>query len=259
MDVRMPRCASVVPTVKACFVASLCMLIYPAVMNSDAPPILPPSESLPLPGMSPPQKRNSRTALYVILGLLLSVGGVVVVFVGGGAFFLLTAKDAPVTVADREAVLGITDVALWIDDFLPDTSKESLKKTRFLDKSYDIEYEYDDLLNNDAPYLLCSITIEPSLSDARISYAAMKAGFGLGFSGEPGVKRALRNDLFRWGDKSEFSLLEADGRSFGNLFVGRKGKRVYMITISGVYFDETAAIHELLDEKLRALERLPVP
>jgi hypothetical protein len=197
--------------------------------------------------------------LYVILGLMLSVGGVVVVFVGGGAFFLLTAKDAPVTVADREAVLGITDIALWIDDFSPDTSKESLKKTKFFDKSYDIEYEYDDLLNNDAPYLLCSITVEPSFSDARISYAAMRAGFGLGFSGEPGVKRVLRNDLFRWGDKSEFSLLEADGLSFGNLFVGRKGSRVFMITISGVYFDEPAEIHDLLGEKLRALERLPAP
>ena len=83
--------------------------------------------------------------------------------------------------------------------------------------------------------------------------------FGLGFSGEPGVKRVPRNDLFRWGDKSEFSLLEADGLSFGNLFVGRKGKRVYMITVSGVYFDESKEIREFLGEKLRALERLPAP
>ncbi|MDP7010244.1 MAG: hypothetical protein QF685_02600 [Verrucomicrobiota bacterium] len=228
-------------------------------MDSEAPPVLPTPESLPPSGVSPPPKRKSPTALYVILGLLLSVVGVVVVFVGGGALFLLTAKDAPVTVADRDAVLRISDVALWIDGFSPDPSKEFLKKTRFLDKSYDIEYEYDDSLNNDAPYLLCSITVEPSLSDARISYAAMKTGFGLGFSAEPGVKRSLRNDLFRWGDKSEFSILEADGLSFGNLFVGRKGRRVFMITISGVYFDEPTEIHDLLDEKLRALEGLPAP
>ena len=227
-------------------------------MDSDAPPVLPAPESPP-PGMSPPPKRKSRTVLYVILGLFLSFGGVVVLIVGGGAFFLLTAKDVPVTTADREAVLDITDVALWIDDFSPDSSKESLKKTKYIDKSYDIEYEYDDSLNDDAPYLMCSITVEPSISDARISYTAVKAGFSLGFSGEPGVKRVARNDLFRWGDDSEFSLLKASGLSFGNVFVGRKGKRVYMITVSGIYFDESAEIRDLLGEKLRALERLPAP
>ena len=203
--------------------------------------------------MSPPPKRNSRTVLYVILGIFLSIGGVVVLIVGGGTFFLLTAKDVPVTAADREAVLDIADVALWIDDFSPDSSKESLKKTKDIDKSYEIEYEYD------APYLMCSITVEPSFSDARISYTAVKAGFSLGFSGEPGVKRVPRTDLFRWGDDSEFSLLNASGLSFGNVFVGRKDKRVYMITVSGIYFDEPGEIHNFLDEKLRALERLPAP
>ena len=93
--------------------------------------------------------------------------------------FYSEAMDMPVTVADREAVLGITDVALWIDDFSPDTSKESLKKT--------------------------------------------------------------------------------SGLSFGNVFVGRKGKRVFMITVSGIYFDESAEISDLLGEKWRALERLPAP
>ena len=137
-------------------------------MDSDAPPVLATPES-------PPTKRKSRTALYVILGLFLSIGSVVVLIVGGGAFFLLTATDVPGTTADREAVLGITDVALWIDDFSPDTSKESLKKTKYIDKSYDIEYECDDSLN----------------------------------------------DMFRWGDISEFSLLKASGLSFGNVFVGR--------------------------------------
>ena len=106
---------------------------------------------------------------------------------------------------------------------------------------------------------MCSITVEPSISDARISYTAVKAGFSLGFSGEPGVKRVKRNDLFRWGDASEFSLLKASGLSFGNVFVGRKGKRVYMITVSGVYFDESKEIREFLGDHLRALELLPTP
>ena len=195
----------------------------------------------------------------MILGLFLSIGSVVVLIVGGGAFFLLTATDVPGTTADRGAVLGITDVALWIDDFSPDTSKESLKKTKYIDKSYDIEFEYADSLNDDAPYLICSITVEPSISDARIAYTAVKAGFSLGFSGAQDVKRVACNVLFRWGDDSEFSLLKASGLSFGNVFVGSKGKRVFMITVSGIYFDESAEISDLLGEKWRALERLPAP
>ena len=199
-------------------------------MDTNAPPVLPTSGPPSPPVEGPPSQRKSRTLLYVFLALFMAAGGGVVLFVGGGALFMLTAKDVPVTVANKEAVLDIADVALWLDGFSPDSSKESLKKTKYLDKSYEIEYVYDDSLNADAPYLVCSTTLEPSFSDARISYSAMKAGFGLGFSGEPGVKRVPRNDLFRWGDKSEFSLLEADGLSFGNFFVGRKGKRVYMIT-----------------------------
>ncbi len=253
----MPRCASVALVVKACFVASLCKLIYPEAMDTDVPPVLPTSGPPSPPVEGSPTQRKSRTLLYVFLGLFLAAGGGVVLFVGGGALFMLTAKEVPVTVADKEVVLGIEDVDLWLDGFSPDSSKESLKKTKCLDKSDDIEYEYDDSLDDDAPYLMCSITVEPSISDARISYTAVKTGLSLGFCGEPGVKRVPRNDLFRWGDKSEFSLLKADGLSFGNLFVGRKGKRVYMITLSGVFFDDPVEIRDLLGEKLRAVERLP--
>lgn len=255
----MSRCASVPLVVPARFVAILCKLIYPEAMDTNAPPVLPTSGPPSPPVEGPPSQRKSRTLLYVFLALFMAAGGGVVLFVGGGALFMLTAKEVPVTVADKEAVLDIADVALWLDGFSPDSSKESLKKTKYLDKSYAIEYVYDDSLNDEAPYLMCSISVEPATSDARISYESVKVGFGLGFSGEPGVKRVARNDLFRWGDKSEFSLLEADGLSFGNLFVGRKGKRVYMITVSGVFFDDPVEIRDLLGEKLRALERLPAP
>jgi len=92
----------------------------------------------------------------------------VVLFVGGGALFMLTAKEVPVTVADKEAVLDIADVALWLDGFSPDSSKESLKKTKYLDKSYAIEYVYDDSLNDEAPYLMCSISVEPTCRGGRM-------------------------------------------------------------------------------------------
>jgi hypothetical protein len=73
------------------------------------------------------------------------------------------------------------------------------------------------------------------------------------------VKQVERNDLFKWGDASKFCLLESKGMPVGVVFSARKETRVFLITISGVYFDDSAEIEELLGERLRALARLPKP
>jgi hypothetical protein len=77
-------------------------------------------------------------------------------------------------------------------------------------------------------------------------------------SGE--TKLVTRNDLFSWGDESEFSLWQTEsGDVFGNYFSGRKGKKVVLIAISGIYFDESESIEELLKKTFEAVERLPDP
>ena len=168
-------------------------------------------------------------------------------------------RPASLTQADREAVLQIDDLVLWIEDFSPDASKESLKKTKDFDNSYYVEYEYDDSLNEEALYLSYDVSLQPTKWDASLIYQSQKFGANLGLFGEDS-KQVPRNDLFRWGDESNFSLLQfEDGISFGNLFVARKGKRVVMLVLSGVYFDRAEDVHNLLDEKLEALERLPAP
>jgi len=68
-----------------------------------------------------------------------------------------------------------------------------------------------------------------------------------------------RNDLFKWGDSSKFCLLEAERAPVGVVFSARKETRVFLITVSGIYFDVSSDIEELLGKKLRALERLPAP
>ena len=104
----MSRCASVPLVVPARFVAILCKLIYPEAMDTNAPPVLPTSGPPYPPVEGPPSQRKSRTLLYVFLALFMAAGGGVVLFVGGGALFMLTAKEVPVTVADKEAVLDLS-------------------------------------------------------------------------------------------------------------------------------------------------------
>ena len=160
---------------------------------------------------------------------------------------------------DKEAILQIDELAIWIENFSPDSSKESLKKTKDFDNSYNIEYEYDDSLNENAPYLYYDISAQPTKSDAVIYGSGLKIGASIGY-GYGDAKEIPRNDLFGWGDESKFCLLQTeDGTTFGNSFFARKGKLTVFFIISGVYFDRSEDIHDLLDEKLKALERLPTP
>ncbi len=136
---------------------------------------------------------------------------------------------------------------------------ESFSKKKYLDGSYEIDYEFDDPSNEDAPYVMCSIAVEPKASDALFSYTAMQAGLNIGFGAKEEMEQVERNDLFQWGDSSKFCLLEAEGAPVGVVFSAPKETRVFLITVSGIYFDDSSDIEELLGKKLRALERLPAP
>lgn len=120
-------------------------------------------------------------------------------------------------------------------------------------------YEFDDPDNPDAPYVSCSVTVEPNSSDALISYKGVQLGLNIGFNSQSGTSQMERNDLFRWGDQSSFHVLCVHGVPIGNSFTAIKGKRVFMMTFSGVFFEDATAIQELLHPRLDALERLPAP
>ena len=212
-----------------------------------------------LPQPSPLAPRKSRTWLFVVLGLVGAALLGFLVVVGSGTLFVLTAKEQPLSANDKAALLTIEDVALWMEGFAPDKSLESFSKKKYLDGSYEIDYEFDDPSEESAPYVMCSIAVEPKASDALISYKAMQTGLNIGFGAEEGVGQVERNDLFQWGDSSKFCLLEAEGMPVVVVFSARKETRVFLITVSGIYFDDSSDIEELLGKKLRALERLPAP
>jgi len=129
-------------------------------------------------------------------------------------------------------------------------------KTRYLDGSVGIDYEYHDLEDPSAPYLSYSLNLERSVSDATLVYMPMWAAtsVGLDFGDSADVSIQERNDLFRWGDASRFGLIESDGGAFGNLFVARKDKTVVFCAFSGVYFTDAESIRQLLSPVLARLD-----
>jgi hypothetical protein len=183
----------------------------------------------------------------------LIVAGFIVGFVGlcvlAVLVFLWLAREEPVTKKDRDVLLTADQFVEWVEDFEVDPSLEKFSKIRNIDRSYELEYEYEA----ESFYLSCSIGVDRTRSDARQTYAAMIAGTRIGLSLED-MEWRNRPEMMRWGDQSKCALLYYDEEPAGNVFVCRKGKRTLLVIFSGVWFDDAGSFRELLEPVLEKLE-----
>lgn len=205
----------------------------------------------PAPAPSGEKKFPLKTVIIVMAVLaLLSLGTF------ASLLFLFYSKEVPLDPGDRAILVTAADLAALMDDFTPRRDREKAKKLRYLDGSWELEYEYDDTANDDAPYIYCVLNVEITRRDARAAYTlgklAEKGAMELS-SGKTLVVES-RNDLFRWGDSSEFAMIQSEGRPAGNMFYTIKGTKVYSLRVTGVYFDDRESIEELLGPKLKWLE-----
>ena len=203
---------------------------------------------------TPPRK--SKKVLWALLLIPGAIISLVLLVVVGGFLFMATGTEEPVTGEDRAVLVDINLVAEWMEDYVPERRGEKVTKTRYIDGSYDIDYEYDIPDTEDAPYLNCTVTVETTRSDALVSYDMLWAGEKLGLSmfSDIEIDVVERNDLFRWGDHSRFAILQSGGEPFGNLLITRKGRHIFYLLLSGVYFEDRDAIGGLMH---RPLSQLP--
>mgnify|MGYP001164129529 CR=1 FL=1 len=194
--------------------------------------------------------------MWVLILVPASILGLVMLFVGGGLLFIATGKEEPVSAADRAVLVDIDQLSEWMfDEYVPEKRGETLTKTRYIDGSYDIEYEYDIPEDLSAPYLSCTVTVELTSSDAQTSYVAMWGGSQLALSllSDIDIDVVERNELFRWGERSRFAILSTEGEPFGNVFITRSGKYIFYMVMSGIYFDSHEGISGLLSKRLAQL------
>ena len=143
-----------------------------------------------------------------------------------------------------------------MEGYQPTEGGETWKKMKYIDRSTGIEYTFDQPTDNEAPYLDCSVSFERKRSDARVAYGAMWSGSRIGMPFVEGdVTTTERNDIFSWGDQSRFGVLSSDGHPTGNLFIARKGTRIFDLRIAGVYFDDGEAFGSLANPALEAMVR----
>lgn len=185
---------------------------------------------------------GSKRTLWLILGLCLGVPALGVLLYGTFVGFTVEAEPG-----DRERVLTVDDLGL--PDVNPDAGRETLARTRYIDWTMDVEYEYED---DEGLYVYCLWSREHTERDARNVYLGQMAGGSLMASTfEEGVELVDRPELFGWGDQHDARAITVDGVESGYYVGAREGRHVFSVVISGVVF-EPGALEELL---VRAFER----
>jgi hypothetical protein len=177
-----------------------------------------------------------------------------------GYFWFIHEIEEPVTAADRAVLITAEQVAKFEPGFRPDPALGKFRKVRHLDGSRELTYEFETPDRAEQQfYIHCLVGVEPTASDAKDSYADLR----LEDNSKSVVHNAQaperldeveRNDLWRWGDSSRCMLLKYQGVEVGNHFMARKGRRYFSLVITGVCFDRSEVVAELLAPLLSRLE-----
>ena len=189
---------------------------------------------------------------------VVGVPGVLILYVVGIAGVVLlynyATKSLPISDKEWQVVIDARDLAAWSDGLPIEAQYEQLTKVRFFDFSHEVSYEYD----HDAygVYLNSTLNVEKKASDALATYlplwAATKAGLSLTAETEITVEEP--EGFFAWGDQSRFAILHSNGSPFGNLFIARKGKKVFYLMVAGIYFDSASQWQEFVSPTLQSIE-----
>jgi hypothetical protein len=196
---------------------------------------------------------RSRNLVLVIVAV---IGGMAALGCGLGALVYIVFVhefEEPVTQADRDVLVTVERLIEFVDvDVEP--ARATAKRVRKLDGSREVRYEYESPDGAEDPlYLSSAVNLERNASDARTVYLGATVGFKLGMAlgGDTALQEVVKPDLLRWGDESRAVVLMKGDTPVGNVFVGRKGRRVFHVVLVGAFFDEREHVDALLGPVLQ--------
>jgi hypothetical protein len=202
----------------------------------------------------PPRKgKGCWVALAVVGGLGLLALLAAVALIGLGVFFALASKELPAGPEERAALLTV-DAFAELFDHEPWEEAESLSLTRWPDRSYWLEYEYDD---GDL-WLYASIDLERNPRDARGTNVSNQLMEGIVFPASGADKGPPGPDL-GWGHGASSWTYVEDGETVGHGFAAAQGNTALVVAWTGYAFDEAleAEVGVTLEEFLLPhLERM---
>ena len=165
---------------------------------------------------------------------------------------LLACVDQQIEDRDRALFVTVKDLeeyGIRMEPSIPAVER----RIRYLDRSLEIEYELDASEDAEQPlYLSSTAGLDVSEREAKVTYAALRAGFKVGVKWG-GLEVSPDPEFYSYGDDSYFALLLYDGRPAGNVFLMREGARTYSLVLSGIYFDEISSWKALVEPRLASL------
>jgi hypothetical protein len=155
--------------------------------------------------------------------------------------------------ADKALLLQASELVPYGYGFQRIAQHETFKKSRDIDGTIEVEYEFEtpDNENEHALYLDVVVTVSRKRSDARVSQGAENIGLLAGLKIE-GIVREEKPGFYTYGESSAFFVLKKDGTPIGNYFSVREGKKTYSILLAGMYIEDPAIWKELVEPKLKA-------
>ncbi len=218
-----------------------------------------PSRNALQPALQLPRKQLSTFAIVmIVVGVgLAALLGLILLIVAAGVFYAYSSTTEEPTPQDREVLVTAGDLpeSLWTEAI--DPVGEAVTKTRYIDKSADVEYEYEHT-DPDVPlYMTCIVHDETSPADAKMLYATLRVSMlgAMRLTSGGDVQQVDRNELFRWGDHSQCGLLVSNGFTVGNYFFACQGKKVFCLLIAGVGTEDADELRELLRPRLEQLRQ----
>ncbi|MGB0523918.1 MAG: hypothetical protein ACPGJS_13205 [Flammeovirgaceae bacterium] len=167
---------------------------------------------------------------------------------------LTSCAKKPLTSAERNLLVNPKSFEAYNIFFANADSIGKYKKVKFVDGGTELEFQFESSKSDSNELFINNvIAIEANKLEAKVAYAAERGALKIINKG--GIKFHKLNDLFAYGDDSQFYLLETkDKTPIGNLLQYRKDKVVYFLVFFGVYFDDKTDWEDFILPKLKAID-----
>ena len=198
---------------------------------------------------SPQTKGTSKKVIFwIVFGLIIMMAGfsaLVIVAIYAQSEYVIDTKDKAVLVKAKDLRSFIT--------FTYNPSYEHYKKKwEYMDQTYTLSYEYEPK-GEKLPILSSELVLHTSTGDAIIGEGLQWHGMGLGIK-IVSAQVTTNNKIFKWGDSSRWGLISNKHGPIGNVFVARKGNKVFSMYIMGVYFADKKHASDFLLPTLKRLD-----
>lgn len=160
-------------------------------------------------------------------------------------------RQLPVRDSDKALFLRATDLVPYGFEFRDIEKFEKFTRAKVID-GYDVEYEFQtpQTERRNPLFVYGMVTVGKKKSDAQFSDTGIKIGVLYGLKTN-GIEEQEIPNFYGYGDSSSFSILKKDGKPVGNYFTVRERNKVFVLLITGMYFEDAELWKEIIEPKLK--------